>query len=49
MQEDYEEASRLKYLIKAREEVVGQLSALKQLKDLAVKNENFEEALKLKV
>ena len=48
MQEDYEEASRLKLAIKDREIVVNRIVSLKQQKDLAVQNENFEEALRLK-
>lgn len=48
MQEDYEEASRLKLAIKDREIVVNRIVFLKQQKDLAVQNENFEEALRLK-
>ena len=48
MQEDYEEASRLKLSIKERELVVNRITSLKQQKELAVQNENFEEAMRLK-
>jgi hypothetical protein len=36
MQEDYEEASRLKLAIKDREQIVNKIILLKQQKDLAV-------------
>ena len=48
MQEDYEEAASLKSKIQKRELVVNQINLLKQKKQLAVREENFEQASILK-